>query len=361
MADIEKPKYQKLKEYIIDTIKQEKLKPNDKIYSENELSSKFNISRHTVRQAIGELVNEGWLYRIKGKGTFVLKKGKLKDKKTNTIAILTTYLNDYIFPSIIRGIDRILSQNGYNIIISCTYNMHENERICLENLKDKNIDGLIVEPTKSALPNPNIDLYREIYDNGIPIIFIHGSYRNLNFSNIVEDDIKAGLLATEHLIKLGHRNIAGIFKIDDLQGHLRYEGFQKAHINQNIKLSDSKIFWFNTNDTEFKLDKKYDLQIGNLLKASTAVVCYNDQIALSVLNIARDLNISIPNDLSIVSFDDSELATASEIKLTTVSHPKEMLGEEAARNIIDMIENDKNSIFKKMEPNLICRNSTKRV
>ena len=74
MTEIDKPKYQQLKAYIIHTISSEVFKVGDKFYSENELAHKFEISRHTVRQAIGELTNEGWLYRVKGKGTFAGQK-----------------------------------------------------------------------------------------------------------------------------------------------------------------------------------------------------------------------------------------------------------------------------------------------
>ena len=117
------------------------------------------------------MVTEGWLYRVQGKGTFVNRRPDEKINSTKTIGVITTYLSDYIFPSIIRGIDSVLSINGYNIVLGCTYNQHEKERLCLENFKNQKIDGLIVEPTKSALPNPsNIELYKEISNEGIPIL-----------------------------------------------------------------------------------------------------------------------------------------------------------------------------------------------
>ena len=131
MIDSEKPKYQKLKEYLIETIKLDELKTGEKIYSENELSVMFDISRHTVRQSIGELVTEGWLYRVQGKGTFVNRRPNGKISETKTIGVITTYLSDYIFPAIIRGINSILSINGYSIALGCTYNQHDKERICL--------------------------------------------------------------------------------------------------------------------------------------------------------------------------------------------------------------------------------------
>jgi GntR family transcriptional regulator of arabinose operon len=227
--DNEKHKYEMLKSYIMETIKSEKLEHGQKIYTENELADKLNVSRHTVRKAIGALVNEGWLYRQQGKGTFVGNKIAEKDKKTKIIGVITTYMNDYIFPSIIRGIDSVLSEKGYNIVLLCTYNQHEKERNCLESIQHQDIEGLIVEPTKSALPNPNMDVYNDIVKSGIPLLFINGFNKDIKSSYVIEDDISAGYLATKHLIELGHKSICGIFKIDDIQGHNRFSGFHKDY------------------------------------------------------------------------------------------------------------------------------------
>lgn len=360
MIDSEKPKYQKLKDHIVAAIKSKDLRVGEKIDSENELAEKFEISRHTVRQALGELVNEGWLYKIQGKGTFVDREPKEAANKSKTVAVITTYLNDYIFPSIIRGIDSVLSVNGYNISLSCTYNQHEKERLCLENLLNQDIAALIVEPTKSALPNPNIDIYKKFGDYGIPILFIHGCYRELNYSYVVEDDAEAAFLATKHLIDLGHEKIGGIFKIDDIQGHMRFTGFLKTQQENSVKTSDSRILWFETSDMEDGFKSKY-ASLGKLLSECTAVVCYNDQIAVKIMDIIREKDLNIPENISIVSFDDSFLAVASEIKLTTVAHPKEALGEEAAKAIISMIKRVQNYYDIKMKPKLVVRGSTQKL
>lgn len=356
--DSEKPKYQKLKEHIVGIIKAHELKSGEKLPSENELAEKFVISRHTVRQAIGELVAEGWLYREQGKGTFVRKSTDEKINKAKTIGVITTYLNDYIFPSIIRGIEGILSKDGYSIMLSCTYNMHDKERICLENLRNQDIVGLIVEPTKSVLPNPNLDLYRELNEAGVPVLFIHGYYKDFDSSYVIEDDIGAGYLATKHLIEQGHTKIGGVFKMDDIQGHSRFIGFQKAHMEARLKFPDSRIFWFNTDEMDAKVEGDRVKNIVNILSDCTAIVCYNDQVTIKVLNAIRENGLNVPKDISLVSFDDSQLADAFEVKLTTVAHPKEQLGEEAAKAIINMIEHTKNHYEVKMFPELIVRGST---
>lgn len=368
MAEMQKPKYQKLKEYIIDTIGSEGLKSGDKIWSENQLAKKFMVSRHTVRQAIGELANEGWLYKVHGKGTFVayrVEKGENQTQnKGKTIGVMTSYLNDYIFPSIILGIDGVLSDAGYNMVLACTYNQHNKERVCLENFIKADIDGLIVEPTKSALPNPNLDLYRQIRYSGIPLFFIHGCYKELNCPYVAVDDTQAGHLATRYLIGLGHKSIGGIFKIDDVQGHYRFKGFQEAHCDAGLDLEDSNILWFDTDDARNGFVKFHGKAFDALIEKCSALVCYNDQIALKSMDIIREKGMVIPDDISLVSFDDSELAIVPEVKLTTVAHPQEKLGKRAAETLISLmkdhaVQGDLGHNKIKMKPKLVIRNSAK--
>ncbi|ANW98948.1 arabinose metabolism transcriptional repressor AraR [Thermoclostridium stercorarium subsp. thermolacticum DSM 2910] len=354
----DKPKYLQLKEYLIGLIENNELPRGNKIPSENELAEKFHISRHTVRRAISELVNEGVLITSQGKGTFVNNEPK---SRQNLIGVITTYIGDYIFPSIIRGIDQVLSENGYSIALGCTNNQFDKERQCLENFMKQDIKGLIVETTKSALPNPNIELYDEFRKRNIPVLFMHGSYKGYSASSIYEDDVEAGYIATKHLIELGHRKIAGIFKIDDIQGHARFEGYCRAHRESGIDINDKRIIWFGTDDMLYKFGKQSGDMVIEFLEDSTSLVCYNEQISIKVIDIIREKGLTIPERLSLVSFDDSELAVASEVKMTTVAHPKEKLGIEAANLMLKMIK-EGDGIFKvKMTPELVVRNSTGRV
>ena len=134
----QKTKYNMVKEKITDWITSGKVKPGEKIYSENELVKMFGVSRHTVRQAVGDLVHEGWLYREQGAGTFCsFKKAEVEQTvlptQTNgkNIGVITTYISDYIFPSIIRGIESYLTAQGYSLTFACTDNDIEKEKQCL--------------------------------------------------------------------------------------------------------------------------------------------------------------------------------------------------------------------------------------
>ena len=109
------------------------IKPGEKLPSENELSAEFQVSRQTVRKALQILQNEGYIYAEHGRGTFCSEMMRHTGKSKN-IAVVTTYLSDYIFPRVIQGIDQVLTENGYSILLKNTRNSRKLEAKCLEEL-----------------------------------------------------------------------------------------------------------------------------------------------------------------------------------------------------------------------------------
>jgi len=353
-----------VKNQIKEWIDEGKVLPGEKIYSENELVKMFEVSRHTVRQAVGDLVHEGWLYREQGAGTFVSnRREQIQIQPVSStgknIGVITTYISDYIFPSIIKGIESYLSSHGYSLTFACTDNDPEKEKQCLEAMLSRNIDGLIVEPTRSSSYNPNLHYYLEMEQNQIPYLMINQYYPQLNPPNIILDDEKGGFIATDHLIKLGHTKVIGIFKSDDNQGLNRMQGFIRAFRENNIQFFPEMIVTYTTEEKEGSyLHKLKDILVSD--EKPTGIVCYNDEIAIKVLNVLRDLEIKVPEELSIVGYDDSYLAEASEIKLTSVTHPKMDMGIEAAKWIVSAVENGEweETRQKVYEPEIVIRNST---
>lgn len=365
-------KYNMVKNKIKEWITNGEVKPGEKIYSENELVKIFSVSRHTVRLAVGDLVHEGWLYREQGAGTFCSNRAlENKTEKTDqvvntkTIGLLTTYISDYIFPFIIRGIESYLADHGYSLILASTNNNIEKEKQCLQNMLDRNIDGLIVEPTKSSNYNPNINYYLELEHRNIPYLMINQYYPQLIPPHIIVNDENGGFLGTDHLIKLGHEKIVGMFKTDDLQGVYRMKGFIRAFRENNIAFFPEMILNFSTEDQETTLHEKIKDFLISFETMPTGIICYNDQIALAVLNVLRELNLRVPEDISIVGYDDSYLSEASDVKLTSLTHPKMQMGIEAAKWIVSAVENkfkDGSGKFPQQsivyEPELVIRNST---
>ena len=349
------PKYYQLKEYLKQMIQNGEITPAQKLPSESDLVRQFKISRHTVRHSFSELENEGWIYREQGRGTFCAYRGNKKEQK---IAVLTTYISNYIFPSIIRGIEKILSELGFSFSIASTGNNKRKEAECMKRFLEQDISGIIVEPTKSAKPNINQEYFQELDKRNIPYILLHAIYPDLDSAYIIMDDEKGGFLATQYLLKLGHKDIAGIFKSDDLQGIRRQAGFLSALNKYKVTVNNE---FLGNYETEQMFSYPYHFTINLLQKKNrpTAIVCYNDQIAIQVMEAIRRSNLKIPGDISLVGYDNSNLAVATEVKLTTIKHPKEEMGKRVARMIVDMINGKVRKPCFVYQPELIIRSSGK--
>jgi GntR family transcriptional regulator of arabinose operon len=351
-------KHELIEKYYISLIEENKVSAGDQLPSENEIADLFNVSRHTVRQALTYLVQEGWIYKERGRGSFFSNKRSIEVNKN--VAVLTTYISDYIFPKIISGIEEELRRKGYNLLLFNSNNDIENERKCFETIINQNIAGLIVEPAQSTINNLHHDSIKKLEKNNIKYIAINANCDEENSAYIVVDDEQGGYKLTNYLLELGHRNIAALFKVDDLQGEKRRKGYIRALKEYDLSFSRNIVGEYITDNQEMYIDH-FMKKILNLEERPTAIVCYNDKVALRVMDNCRRENIKIPKDLSIVSFDDSTLAVSSDVKLTTIKHPKEDMGIRAAKCIIDMIEGRIDKPQYTYTAELIVRDSCTRV
>lgn len=352
-------KYQKVTEWIYDRIASGSLSGGDRLESENEICALFQISRQTVRHALGILEEEGVLMRVQGSGTYVQKRAVREHAPlSHTVTIITTYADGYIFPRILQAMVRTLGKAGYSSRIMFTNNQVETERTLLEELLKKNSrDPLIVEPVMSGLPNPNLTLYRKLQAAGIPILFFHSYYPELEIPHVSMNDEAVGKSAAEYLIARGHTKIGGIFKADDGQGRRRYAGYLEAMRRAGLKTKDSRICWVDTQ--EMREGLKFSTRILERMKDCTACVCYNDELAHLLTIQAQAHGIRIPEDLSIVSVDNSELARLNQVPLTSAAHPLEVLGEKAAENMLRLIEDPDADATYEFDASIESRNSVR--
>ena len=354
--NMKKAKYKQIMDFYKKYISQNELKDGDLLPSESSVADRFNFSRDTVRRALDHLEKKGVVCRQRGKGTFYKNPEMVvKDRK---IAVITTYLSNYIFPKIISGIEEVVSSKHYTLTLANTDNDSDRERKNLKKIIDNNVDGLIIEPTKSAINNKNFDLYQEIENQEIPFVMLNAYYRELNPSYAIVNDYKGAYRATQYLLQLGHTDIAGIFKEDDFQGVLRRKGFEKALKDYDINLDNVDIGTYITSQIE-SYPYHYIDKLLSKDKKPTAVFCYNDRIAVTVINAIMDNHLKVPDDISVVGFDDSILATSTSIKLTSVRHPKEDLGRHAARLLFNMLEIGVEKPRFLYDPELVVRDSCK--
>ncbi|MFF2290280.1 GntR family transcriptional regulator [Peribacillus butanolivorans] len=338
-----KPKYQ----VIIDDIKSKILSGDysvgEQIPTESVMQEEYNVSRHTVRKAFLELSNQGFLKSEKGSGTYVSNQYQSKsggNSNNKTIGVITTYISDYIFPSIIRGIEGRLNEGNYSLLLASTNNDVEQEKKALEMMLSFGVDGLIIEPTKSNLYNPNIAYYLSFKEQDVPFIMINAYYEELDVPFFCLDDVQSSYLATKELISKGHTQIGLISKMDDLQGKYRMKGYLKALGEAKLRFHPEQVLTF---ETETKPDLYTNLKdfLDENRDVLTAIVCYNDEVGLEVANVCRQLDISIPENLSIIGQDNSYIAKTASIKLTTLTHPQEQMGRDAADWVIKKLQGKK--------------------
>lgn len=355
-------KYMDIVEWTMEQIATGAFKAKDKFLSESALGDKFSCSRQTVRRALEVLEQEGHINRLQGSGTYISSEKTYLRKDSNgvettymTIGLVSTYMDNYVFPCILRGIELGFSNTNLAIELVSTNNQVAGEAKALQQMLDRTLDGLIVEPTRSAFPCVNVELFRALSKKGVPIVFIDSFYPELTNPHIALDDEKAGYEATRYLIGMGHKSISGIFPHSNRQGHLRYLGYVKAHADMGVPIRDDLVCWYSKENMYQTLHSDHLLE---QLSRSTAALCYNDSTALGIIEFMQDNGKKVPEDLSVVGIDNTELARIC--SLTSIEHPGERLGEAAAKMLLSMINGGEGSNIL-FPPQLVIRNSVRQL
>ncbi len=326
------PKYQRIATELQNEIKTGQLPAGEMLPTEEQLTQRFSASRQTIRQALSLLVDAGLITKQRGSGSRVC--AQAASLRSGNIAVIATYISDYIFPGILREAQSVFAANQYSAILSATRNSVYHERQILQDLLSKPIDGILVEGTKTALPNPNLDLYQKLMERNIPIVFFNGFYADLPGSiSVYADNFGGGYELVQHLLKKGHDSIAGIFKSDDIQGHERYSGYITALRDAGRMIPDSSVFWYTTESRE----ELFTEELAKKIAECSAVVCYNDEVAFRLIPLLLSHGIHVPQDVAVASFDNSSLSDLSPVKITSLSYGGQNIGHVAAETLLSCI------------------------
>ncbi len=310
-----------------------------KFPTEAELCQKYHMSRQTVRHALQLLAEEGLVEKRHGSGTYSTGKTLGASRR---IAVVTSSLDDYIFPSILHDAQAVFSNSGYSTLVYATENHVSIERDILLKLLEDPASGMLVEGTKTALPNPNAELYERLRLARIPMVFLHGTYPELGGATCVSDDnYGGGYRLASYLIDGGHKNIAGIFKSDDVQGPQRYHGTISAIRDAGLPISDRYFSWYDT-QTRYEMLKQHNTRflqnfIENRIGGATAIVCYNDEIAYLLIRELIRMGRRVPEDIAVVSFDNSFYSQLSPVHITSLWHKNSKAGQLAAELLINLM------------------------
>ena len=337
------PKYQQLAQALREQILTGSLNASEQLPTEMALAEAYQLSRQTVRQALSLLVQEGLIEKRQGSGSRILHPTQDAPGAPRNIAVLTTYISDYIFPSILREAEAVFSAHRCTTLVFASKNQISKERHVLNTLLElPQLDGLLVEGTKTCLPNPNLDLYRRLLERDVPLVFLNGCYAELSQClSVLDDNYGGGKMLVEYLQQRGHRHIAGIFKSDDIQGHGRYSGYADALRELDLPLRDEQIYWYSTEDRDriFSAPDLPDTML-RVLDGCTAVVCYNDEVASRLVVCLKKRGVDVPREMAVVSFDNSHYSELSPVRITSLSHGSHKVGKIAAELLLRKMDGE---------------------
>ncbi|MCJ8008192.1 LacI family DNA-binding transcriptional regulator [Lederbergia wuyishanensis] len=274
----------------------------------------------------------------------------LTGKGTETLGLLVPDISNPFFSEIAKTIEDRAHESGMSVIICSTDENTEKEKKYVELLQRKQVDGMIV-----ASSFHNIEILKGVVDRKIPLVMLTQDDAGLGVTSISVDDFKGGYEATSHLLSEGHRDIVIIAEYAKSSKHRIY-GYLEAHEEHGIKTSEENII---RTVASIENGRECLRKIVEKGKVPTGIFACNDLIAVGVIQEANEMGLNIPEDLSIVGFDNTILATTTVPGLTTIAQPITEMGKRVVDVIISEIK-DKNQkkehvLFK---PQLIIRGTT---
>lgn len=327
--------------------------------TEKALCEQFQVSRQTIRQALLLLEKEGLITKKQGSGSYIT--GLLPDAAQNTIAIMLSSDSEYIFPALLNDLKTMLTKEGYSVSVFVTHHRTYEERSILQGLLEAPPRGFLAEPSRSAMPTPNFDLYEKLSACGTQIVFLHGYYYNLPPVLCVKDDnYGGGLLLGQYLLEQKHTKIAAIFQSDTMQGQERHLGFLRALMEAGHDPDEDAVSWFTAQELSL-LEQKQDTRflvdfINQKLGTCSAVICHNDEIAYWLIKELTYMKIHVPEDISVVSFDNSYLCELSTPRLTSLAHEPHAMASAAVSLLLKKLLGQ-NAVSLELPWKLIKRNS----
>ncbi len=274
----------------------------------------------------------------------------LATNRSDSIGVLVSELDTPFFGEMMQAIEATLREANKHVIITVGHNDQQQEVDAVEFLISRNCDALIMHSegmTDEQLLAVNRDK--------LPIAVINRDVQGLENGCFCLDNEQGGYIATQHLIKKGHKKIAYISgpsrKTDAME---RLAGHKRALADASIAIDETLIFEGNYKEED---GKQGLLALRAIHPDITALVCANDWMASGAMSCARDLGLQLPDDLSIVGFDDVVFAHHVYPKLTTVSNPVYKMGEMAAKSILSRVYDQKHTLRLMYDAELIERDS----
>jgi LacI family transcriptional regulator len=259
-------------------------------------------------------------------------------KRTNTLGLVITTIANPFYTELAQGIEATARKLGYNIILCSTQSDLSTEKLNIDMLRSKGVDGIIF--TSAHMGDPNIV---ELAEDGFPTILVNRRTYDPMVKGLVDyvgiDNIQGGFWAVEHLIKLGHRRIGIIGGSSESSvGFERLEGGKRALTAYGLKQIDD---YFLEGDFLKEAGYRGGMKFIKMAEPPTAVFAANDYMALGTYQAVMEEGLKVPEEIAIVGFNDIEFTSMKGIELTTIGQKKYEMGALSVENLVERIEGRK--------------------
>lgn len=350
--------YRQVAQSIGQRIRSGKLKPGGRLPSMDDLAEVYGVTKITVRRALLELKSEGLLYTRPAQGTYVadvLPVDKVRHKsKVLTIGVVSRVLlpeNPGPYHSEILSSLRVeIGRLKGNLVVLPRPESDADD--ISEQMRHSNLDAVVY------LGAFDSEMLGRMVRNGPPAVLVDFQARGLNVDTILVDNIGGGEVAIDHLVSLGHKEIAIV--LGDEEGNVtrdRLVGTQNALARAGIPASSVRLL-----KGDFMLDSGLQA-MASLLKSDfvpTAVFCMNDEMAVGAIQAVHRLSsLEVPRDISVIGFDDIIWGTATHPRLTTVRVDKKLMGRLAMERVTSLLEDQIHTVtLTTIATELVLREST---
>ena len=304
-----------------------------------DIANRAGVSHSTVSRALhsSPLISDQTTKRIRKiaveMGYFPSAAARsLKTNRSQALGVIVSKIDDPFFSEILQGIEEIAQERGYSMVMAASQRDPIREKSIVRDMRERRVDGVII-----CSGSFSSDQQREILEYGIPIVIINNQSAEDYRYSVYHDDVDGSQQVTRHLIQLGHKKIA--YLGNSLSGRTtedRLTGFSQEMHSAGLTIPEGYIL-----EVPGGGPKDGYTAINHFLNLSdrpTAIFCFNDMMALGVLKGLHQAGLRVPEDISVVGFDNIELSIYTTPPLTTLDQPKRFIGGEAARLILDLLD-----------------------
>lgn len=279
----------------------------------------------------------------------------LRLKRTNSIGYIIPDISNPFFASIAKSVEKSARKFGYSILLCDSEENTEIESSSLQLMLNRKIDGLIISPV-----GLEVNHLINVAQKNIPIVLLDRYFPDLNIPFVTSDNYKGALEAISLLIDNGHTRIACIQGLKNTSpNNDRVRGYRDAHLKFDIEIDESLIVGDNFGEENGYIETKMLLKKGNL---PTAIFSVSNLISLGAIRAISEEGLKIPDDISMISFDDQPYSRFLATPMTTVAQQSNQIGQIATKLLVDQIESNRNiepkGIF--LPTKMIVRDSVKR-